>query len=155
MRTKALAATLGLLTTLTLTACDDDVPTDATDSGTDAEAYPGESVVWADKDHAQRQAFMTLVVLPTMKEKFVGQDADTWPDVTCNTCHGEDPQGSNYKMPSVFALDPDQFPQPGHSANVDYMYETVLPTMLGLLDAEPLDEGTGEGFGCYSCHMMP
>ena len=61
----------------------------------------------------------------------------------------------DYAMPnSSVALSYADFPSPGASPEVDFMYDEVTPKMVELLGAELYDQTTGEGFGCGGCHVI-
>ncbi len=110
---------------------------------------------WEDMDFAQRREYMEQVVQPTMEELFVAWDPELYPEVTCETCHGEDPLDVDYEMPNgLEPLDLDDFPlenSPDEEIreHAIFMNDEVKPTMAELLDQEPFPQGT---FGCFECH---
>ncbi|MFT7519588.1 MAG: hypothetical protein ACI9MC_001730 [Kiritimatiellia bacterium] len=129
----------------------EDAPTD-TDPDTASEAYDGVDVAWKDKNNTQRIVFMTNVVLPDMKPRL---EPFLEGEVTCSTCHGENPSQNDYAMPSVFALDVQNFPEPGDSDMTKAMYDEIRPAMAGHLGREIFSNENPAGFSCFGCHTRP
>jgi hypothetical protein len=126
-------------------------------SGSSAE--PGAAdVPWKDKTREQRLEYMGLVVYPKMKETFQAQDADGFKDFKCQTCHGEDMEAVEFKMPnSLYALpvaDPMGSAMEYDEAVATFMAQTVVPAMAELLGEQPYNPETQTGFGCFSCHQQ-
>jgi hypothetical protein len=124
----------------------------------DHQLYAGEGVPWVDKTRDERKAYMTSVVLPTMKAKFIELDPVLYQDMSCSTCH-QDPMNDNFDMPNpdLPQFDFADFPSPDSedpdiARYATFMTDHVAPTMTDLLGYEPFDFETGEGFGCMNCH---
>jgi hypothetical protein len=116
------------------------------------ESAPAEpALAWADMNRDQRMEFMGLTVMPEMKKVFQGADPEGYKDFKCQTCHGEDMQKVDYKMPNgLFALTkPDPMPDALEydAKTTKFMADEVQPKMAALLGAEP-----GTTFTCFSCH---
>jgi len=113
-------------------------------------------VPWQDKTHAQRMDWMGLQVFPKMRSVFTEFDADRFSDFSCQTCHGEDMEMIDFKMPNkLYALsrkDTLQSAREFDAKVTDFMVSSVLPKMAGLLDMQPYDRETKSGFGCFGCH---
>ncbi|MEM6294547.1 MAG: hypothetical protein AAGA54_24955 [Myxococcota bacterium] len=114
-------------------------------------------VTWADKTFKQRQEHMGIVFFPKMKKMFKAHDETTYKGFKCQTCHGDDMKERNFAMPtdSIFPLDPND----PITASMDYdeevtkfMMEQVVPEAAAMLDMEPFNPETGQGFGCFGCH---
>lgn len=119
-------------------------------------------VAWADMSKEQRGRYMKKVVLPEMKQLFVGFDAGFAETFTCKTCHGEDPQGRGFEMPSphleVLPSEPAAFQKfaDDHPEWIEFMSTKVRPRMaslLGLPEYDPQNPQPG-AFGCTNCHTM-
>ena len=108
---------------------------------------------YQDMTFEQRQQYMTETVLPTMKAEFEAVDA-SYSSMNCATCHGDGATDGTFSMPNggLAALDVNAWPT---DPPVDFMTNTVVPTMADLLDEDPFDASTGEGFGCFGCHPAP
>ncbi len=124
-------------------------PTETPDS--EAQAAGTEALAWKDMDRDQRMEFMGLTVLPEMKKLFQEADPEGYKDFKCQTCHGENMQEVDYKLPNgLFALEkPDPIPA---SKEYDeevtaFMMDKVVPRMAELMQMEPVKE-----FGCFNCH---
>lgn len=122
----------------------------AVSEGGDSSAEVPE-LAWAEMNRDQRMEFMGLTVLPEMKKVFQEADPDGYKDFKCQTCHGEDMQAVDYKMPNgLFALEkPDPIPASTEydAKTTTFMMETVVPKMAGLMGMEP-----GKELNCFSCH---
>lgn len=116
------------------------------------------SVKFKDMNHDERLQLMRSVVVPEMTIVFQGHDAEHFAEVNCATCHGPGAGKGEFEMPS------EALPKlPAHGAfqalketngkMVEFMAMQVVPKMASLLGEEPFDPATGNGFGCYDCHM--
>jgi hypothetical protein len=114
---------------------------------------------WAELDREERIAFMTEEVEPTMREIFVDHDAMRFAAFGCPSCHGPDPEGSDYAMPAFLGplplegtLEAAQMRDPVMTA---FMLDEVFPTMAALLDEEKFHETEApDGFRCVRCHLV-
>lgn len=101
--------------------------------------------------------FMSTVVYPKMKQVFQEQDPKAYANFKCQTCHGNDMEAVNFKMPnSLYALPTDKTIDAAmeyDAKTTKFMMERVLPTMSELLGIAPLDPKTGQGFSCFNCHQ--
>ncbi len=101
--------------------------------------------------------FMKQKVVPAMKPLFQKFDAKEFAKVNCKTCHGKDPKGSKYEMPSkdLPALDFDALKAgKGDPDMVEFMSKVVKPEMAKLLGEAEATESNPDGFGCLACHTM-
>jgi hypothetical protein len=123
-----------------------------------AAAASGKSgVSWKDKTHPQRMDWMGLQVFPKMKGVFKEFDADRFSEFACQTCHGDEMEIVDFKMPSnkLYALprkDTLQSARDYDAKVTDFMVATVMPKMAELLDMPVYDRETKAGFGCFGCH---
>ena len=79
--------------------------------------------------------------------------------MNCTTCHGPGAKEGKFKMPNpkLPKLDPkDGFAKHKKSKGeiLKFMMEKVAPEMAKLLDVEPYNPDTKQGFGCFNCHTM-
>jgi len=114
---------------------------------------------WKDMTEDQKKEVMKTVVFPAMKAHFQEFDAKEFKDFTCITCHGPGAKEGKFKMPNAKLpkLDPkDNFAkhQKKEAKTLAFMMEKVSPEMTKLLEVEPFDPKTNQGFGCFSCHTM-
>jgi hypothetical protein len=114
-------------------------------------------VSWKDKTHPQRMDWMGLQVFPKMKGVFKEFDADRFSEFACQTCHGDEMEIVDFKMPSnkLYALprkDTLQSARDYDAKVTDFMVATVMPKMAELLDMPVYDRETKAGFGCFGCH---
>lgn len=133
-------------------------PADAPAAETPA-APPAAKVAWKDMNKDQRIEHMKNVVLPKMKESFAAFDAKEFGAMNCATCHGEGAKEGSFKMPNPklpklsmaggFKKHMDKEP-----AATKFMMEKVVPDMAGLLDTQPFDPKTNQGFACGNCHTI-
>jgi hypothetical protein len=114
---------------------------------------------WKDMTEDQKKEVMKTVVFPAMKTAFQEFDAKHFKDFTCVTCHGAGAKEGKFKMPNpkLPKLDPkDEFAK--HKKKdakiLGFMMEKVAPEMAKLLEVEPYDPKTNQGFGCMNCHTM-
>jgi hypothetical protein len=101
--------------------------------------------------------FMKQKVMPHMKPLLQKFDPKEFKNVTCKTCHGKDPQGTKYKMPSkdLPALDFDAIKAGKEDPKmVEFMSKVVKPEMAKLLNEPEMTESNPKGFGCLDCHQM-
>ena len=130
-------------------------PKTATQEQTAAE--PGApSIAWSEKNRDQRMEWMGLEVLPAMEAAFQQFDAQDFVDFECQTCHGDDMQQVDFKMPNkLYSLPKDNAYQSALEYDPEvtkFMAEVVVPKMAELLDMQPYNPDTGQGFGCFGCH---
>lgn len=114
-------------------------------------------VAWKDKTFKQRQEYMGLVVLPEMKKLFQAHDSAAFGTFKCQTCHGNDMQAKNFKMPNegIYPLDPKD-PIKG-AKDYDpkitkFMMDEVTPKMAELLGEKAMGKDPAGTFGCLRCH---
>jgi hypothetical protein len=114
---------------------------------------------WAEKGREARLAYMTDVVLPTMREIFQARDPARYAGFTCATCHGDDHVAADYAMPNALtplpidgtldaarAIDPDM---------TTFMLDEVFPVMADLLGRDKYNQGSApDGFRCVGCHRV-
>ena len=108
-----------------------------------------------------QEYWMAGQVLPIANEMFHEYDAARYNNVTCALCHGDDGMARGYEMPSQYLP---RLPQPGTAAWTaarernprawEFMETQVLPTVATQIGEPPNAASTGEGFGCFECHMQ-
>lgn len=110
---------------------------------------------WSRKTHEQRAEYMGLFVYPRMKAVFQEHDPKGYAQFRCQTCHGEDMERVDFKMPnSLYALpatDPIKAALEYDAKTATFMMQNVVPAMKELLGKN--DSEIGERFGCLSCHQ--
>lgn len=134
--------------------------TDTTDTSTDNTGdeqvvADAEDVPWANMNREQRLAFMQQTVTPVMQTLFQEFDEDAFADFGCPTCHGADMEQVDFAMPNGIApLDPTQLGVifASEEPMAQFMSQRVWPRMTELLQAQPYNPETHEGFGCLGCH---
>ena len=113
-------------------------------------------VAWADKTREQKFEVMKKVVTPKMNALFSEFDSKKYPSIGCPSCHGTNPQESNFAMPSssLPPLGTDGFKQEmkNHAKATKFMMEKVVPEMAQALGVAPYNPETKQGFGCFNCH---
>lgn len=121
----------------------------------DAPALEG----WASLDADGRRALMVEQVMPEMGTAFREFNAEAYAEFTCATCHMENFQEVNFQMPNgLAALNPADIPGLGESSDenvartAQFMFQTVTPGMVRILNVEPFNMETHQGFGCLACH---
>lgn len=129
-------------------------PADADDA-----SASGEVPAWAAMDFDLRKKHMMKEVTPTMAALFQGMNAEHYAEFNCVTCHGPGAKEGQFEMPSpsLPALPPNGDFAAIAEAKPDvmqFMGEQVVPQMAALLDQDPYDPATGQGFGCYGCHAV-
>jgi hypothetical protein len=101
---------------------------------------------------------MTWQVLPTMARLFQRFRERPYADLSCRSCHGEDAERVQYKMPNGLPLlDPRHLPDayandPKEARMAKFMTEEVTPQMAQILGVPPYDKLTNQGFSCFNCH---
>jgi hypothetical protein len=109
-------------------------------------------VPWAQKNRAERMEFMGLHFFPRMKALFEAQGPASAPPFRCQTCHGEDMEAVNYRMPnSLYALpakDPVAAARAYDERTTTFMVESVAKTAVELLGGEKQDDA------CHLCHQV-
>lgn len=114
----------------------------------ESSAAPAPALAWADMNREQRLEYMGLTIVPEMKKLFQANDPKAYAEFTCKTCHGEDMQAVDYKMPNgLFALEkPDPMPaaMDYDAETTKFMAEQVVPRMAELLG--------NDAFNCFNCH---
>jgi hypothetical protein len=131
-------------------------------AATGSDAGSGSAVAANDFDFEklskdEKVKFMKQKVMPTMKPLFQKFDPKEFKNVTCKTCHGKDPQGSKYKMPTADLpkLDFDAIKAGKEDPKVvEFMSKVVKPEMAKLLNKPEMTETVQNGFGCLDCHEM-
>jgi len=122
-------------------------------SGVDADGVPTGPFDKLDKEG--KVAVMKKRVMPAMKKAFQEFDPKEYAKFTCKTCHGKDPEGVKYKMPSpeLPKLDFKELEE-GHDAKIaDFMSKVVKPEMAKILGEAEYSKDTPNGFGCLHCHL--
>lgn len=118
------------------------------ESGGSTEGGGEAEVTWGDMDRSQRLELMGLKVLPEMKALFQEYDSGGYGDFKCQTCHGDDFESIDFKMPnSLYGLpkdDPIAAAKDYDPEVTKFMSEKVVPTMTKLLNHE---------ITCHSCHQ--
>lgn len=111
------------------------------------------SIAWSEKNHEQRTGFMAAAITPVIKELFVEYDDSFETEFTCETCHGENAELVDYKMPN-----PDLIELPAEDtlesaleddeevANFMMKVTGELKTMLNQ------GHGSDTKTNCFSCH---
>ncbi len=136
---------LGTLCVLLLAGCPDSNDEEApSDTGSTA-------LTWQEMDFDQRTAYMASDVLPAMQEAFAEHDPERFGTITCATCHGSGAEDGSFAMPSdaLVPIDVNDYPV---GPDVTFMETVVVPQVAALLDMEPFNPETFEGFGCFGCH---
>ena len=112
-------------------------------------------IAWADMSMEQRGAFMNDTVMPEMRAMFQEFDGERYAEFNCSTCHGDNAQEVGFEMPNGLApLDPSQIGAMFQSDQpmAQFMTQRVWPRMAELLQEEPFNPETGQGFSCLNCH---
>jgi hypothetical protein len=98
--------------------------------------------------------FMGLVVYPKMKALFQAQDPKAYARFRCQTCHGEDMEAVDFRMPSSLSALPESDPIAAARARdentTEFMVDKVEPVMKTLLGENDAD--TAGRVACGSCH---
>jgi len=126
--------------------------------GKDAAAKyePTSETPWKDKSREQRMDWMAVAVFPKMRHLFQEQDSEKYADFSCQTCHGEQMERVDFRMPNdLFALDATGTVEHAKEYDekvTDFMLGAVVPGMAKLLGAEAFTLENPTGFGCMGCH---
>lgn len=123
----------------------------------DASEAGKSEIEWKDKTRAQRMDWMGLQVFPKMKSAFKELDESRFADFKCQTCHGDQMEMVDFKMPNdkIYALPLENTVQSAREYDekvTDFMVNTVTPQMAELLDMPVYNPETKSGFGCFGCH---
>jgi hypothetical protein len=143
---------------LGLAACGDSSEGEQTAAGGGEQTTGGETQpaqTWAEMDHEARGRYMATVVMPEMQAMFQEFDAEEYGDFGCETCHGANGREVNFRMPNGLApLDPASIPAMFQSTQpmAQFMTQRVWPRMTELLQMEPYNPETQQGFSCLNCH---
>ena len=114
---------------------------------------------WKDMTDDQKKELMKTVVLPNMKPLFQELDPKEFADMKCVHCHGAGAKNDKFDMPNpkLPKLDPKNNFEKHAKKKPDvlkFMMERVTPEMVKLLNVEPYNPETQQGFGCFNCHTM-
>ncbi len=114
-------------------------------------------VAWSEKNVEQKYGYMAAVVHPEMQAVFASYD-DSYADegaFTCATCHGEDAELVDYKMPAdgaIMGLEAEDTIQEA----MDYDEEVTNAMMAKVTPGlkKLLDQGSGAKtkVTCFTCH---
>jgi hypothetical protein len=112
------------------------------------------SIAWKDKNPEQRFGFMAAAVEPQMEAIFVKHDKAYGRGFDCATCHGEDGETVDWKMPNddLYALPKEGTMEASMEFDEDvtkFMADDVTPALKRMLN-----EGHGgpTEVSCFSCH---
>jgi hypothetical protein len=112
---------------------------------------------WSDKTRAERMEFMGLFFFPKMRAIFQKHDPGGYAQFRCQTCHGEDMEAVNFKMPNGLytlpAVDPVKAAHEYDEKTTAFMTAEVEPAAQELLGI-PRTAGTDPlaGQSCSLCH---
>ncbi len=120
-------------------------------AGACAPVEPEDKVMWATKNRDQRLTWMGTEVLPAMAKLFEEFDSARYKGkFSCNTCHGENYNTVDYKMPhTLFPMDPknpitENDSDPNLAKYAKFMKEKVMPEMKRLMGKNDIT--------CAYCH---
>jgi hypothetical protein len=117
---------------------------------------PKTETPWKDMSREQRMDWMAVAVFPKMRRLFREQDSEKYEDFACQTCHGNEMERVDFKMPNdLFALEAEgtiERAREYDEKSTDFMLGAVVPEMAKLLDMEAYTLETPTGFGCMGCH---
>jgi len=104
----------------------------------------------------QRMDWMAVAVFPKMRQLFREQDSEKYEEFACQTCHGNEMERVDFKMPNdLFALETDDTvtrAKEYDEKTTDFMLGAVVPEMAKLLAMDAYTLETQTGFGCMGCH---
>jgi cytochrome c553 len=111
-------------------------------------------VAWSEKNMEQKFGFMAAAVHPEMAAIFTSYDKTWAGKVTCETCHGPDPELIDYRMPTdqIYSLPEKNTIQEAMDYDEEVtnaMMAKVTPGLKKLLDQ---GEGPNTKVDCFSCH---
>ncbi len=122
-------------------------------AGSDGATSSGAKKAFDDLDHDAKMEFMASVVMPEMSTLFQRYDPEAYAQFQCATCHGEDFQSVNFKMPNaLFGLaagDPIKAGNDHDAKATKFMTDEVVPKMAELLSEDPGKPGEF----CFTCHL--
>jgi cytochrome c553 len=97
---------------------------------------------------------MGLVVFPEMRSVFRERSSPAAAPFRCQTCHGEDMERAEFKMPHALrplpAADPMNAATAIDEKTAKFMSERVVPAIRGLLAKDDATEAPL--IGCATCH---
>jgi hypothetical protein len=104
---------------------------------------------WSHASWEDRHDTMTFLVLPTMARSFQRFEGKPYPALTCMSCHGEQAERLQYRMPGGPPLDPAHLPRKdssdAHEAKLAaFMIDEVTPSLAEMLGKSAV--------GCFTCH---
>jgi cytochrome c553 len=112
---------------------------------------------WTKKTRAERMEFMGLFFFPRMKTLFQKQDPAGYAQFRCQTCHGDDMEAVNFRMPNgLYTLptaDPVKAAHDYDEKTTAFMTGEVEPAAQELFGI-PHGTGTDQapGRSCSLCH---
>jgi cytochrome c553 len=112
-------------------------------------------LAWSAKNHEQRFGHMAAQVQPQMHALFKKYDASYAETFTCQTCHGDNAELVDWKMPnpSLYALPTEDTLQSSmeYDEKVTSFMMEVTPAMKKLLNT-----GAGDpvAVSCFTCHPV-
>jgi hypothetical protein len=117
---------------------------------------PKTETPWKKMSREQRMDWMAVAVFPKMRRLFHEQDREKYEDFACQTCHGNEMERVDFKMPNdLFALekaDTISKAKEYDEKTTDFMLGAVVPEMAKLLDMDAYTLEHQSGFGCMGCH---
>lgn len=123
------------------------------------EEHAATGAAWDSMGREDRKEFMEHVVMPKMRAAFATWEPEEFAKMKCGACHGAGAKDRSFRMPN-----PDLPKLPKDAAGfaalekdepkaMKFMKEKVVPEMAALLGRKPYDPKTGQGFGCFGCHV--
>jgi len=101
---------------------------------------------WSKLTFEERHSVMTFKVLPNMARTWRDFKHTQDPEMTCRTCHGQDAEAVNYRMPNPSLTKIDAKIDPAHpptSETATFMKTKMVPEVSELVGAD---------VGCNTCH---
>ena len=112
-------------------------------------------IPWGKKNRTQKLEYMGIFVYPKMKGLFQGYSAEEFKSFKCQTCHGQDMEKVDFRMPNaLYSLSAENTITEATSYDpkkTEFMQTKVLPTMAELLGMKH-NPTTNRDFGCFNCH---